>query len=202
MLLPKLCYGAALLLALPRLSTATPVLLPDSTAPARRQVFTLHTLRLAAPFTPALGYERGVGARWSVRTSLGADQERLRSSYSGPDQTGTPITISTQYRYTNLLADVSLNYYLQARKPSMIGWFVGAGLIGAYSHTQVRQESPTASSRTYQDVQARPLLRAGRHWALGPRWLLDTHVAVAVSISRRPWVALTEFVGLGAGYRW
>ncbi|MGY2134889.1 hypothetical protein ACW9KT_21845 [Hymenobacter sp. HD11105] len=201
MLFRTLCYGAALLaLPLPSLAT-TPALLPDSTAPIRRQVFTLHTLRLTSPFTPALGYERGVGARWSVRASLGGDHARQRSRFSGPDPTGTPITFSTQFRTTDLIADASLNYYLQARQPSLIGWFVGAGLIGAYSHSRAIQESPTASSRTSQDVQVRPLLRAGRHWALGQRWLVDTHVAVAVSIARRPRVALTEFVGLGAGYR-
>ncbi|MGY2134875.1 hypothetical protein ACW9KT_21775 [Hymenobacter sp. HD11105] len=200
MLLRKVCSGAALLLALPRLSTAaTPPITPDSLA--RRQLLTLHTLRLTSPFTPALGYERGVGSRWSVRASLGGDHARQRSRFSGLDPTGTPITFSTQFRTTDLIADASLNYYLQARQPSLIGWFVGAGLIGAYSHSRAIQESPTAASSTSQDVQVRPLLRAGRHWALGQRWLVDTHVAVAVSIARRPRVALTEFIGLGAGYR-
>ncbi|UOQ68818.1 hypothetical protein [Hymenobacter volaticus] len=114
---------------------------------------------------------------------------------------GVLIAGTAHYRYTTLYTDASLNYYLQARKPTFVGWFVGVGFIAAYAYRRVTNDNPQYPTRTSHDVAVRPLLRGGRHWALGQRWLLDTHVAVAISSYPTQRIALNEFIGVGAGYR-
>lgn len=201
MILHNLCYGAALLLATPWESTAQPTTPPDSTVTPRRHLLTLHTLHIAEPFIPALGYERRVWTRWGVRASLGGESYYYRYNYDEFDVNGIPYRVSGHSRSTTLFTDVSLNYYLQARKPTLVGWFVGGGVITAFNRWRTKRDGPNPSSRTSHYFEMRPILRGGRHWALGQRWLLDTNVAVAISSYKAQPLAIKEFIGVGAGYR-
>ncbi|MDF7814188.1 hypothetical protein [Hymenobacter sp. YC55] len=193
-------WYSAFLLAIPFGSRAHS-LPSDSTAAPRRHLLTLHTLHIVSPLIPALAYEVPVSSRWALRASLGGDHNSYRYTFNYYDDMGVLVSGSTRYRYTGLIADVSLNYYLQARKPALLGWFVGGGVLGAFSRRQVTHDNTGFASRTSHDFLVRPLLRAGRHWALGKRWLLDTHVAVAVSSYPTQRIALNELLGVGAGYR-
>ncbi|WP_324672160.1 hypothetical protein [Hymenobacter sp. GOD-10R] len=191
-----LCYSGAFLLALSPGSAAHSAA-PDSTAATHRHLLTLHTLRVNAPFLPALGYESQVHPRWSVRTSLSGQRNSLNYSYNTIDETGTIHgPISRRYRSTTLITDVSLNYYLQGSKPALVGWFVGAGLRSGLQRTRITDDGAVAFSPTFRALSVRPLLRAGRHWALGQRWLVDTHVGILVSSS-----SLERVIGVGVGYR-
>jgi hypothetical protein len=193
-------YSAAFFLLIPLASVARSAP-PDSTVASRRHLLTLHTLHIRTPFIPALGYEASVRPRWGVRASLGANHNSNRYSSSYYNAAGLLIVGTTHYRYTSLLTDASLNYYLQARKQALIGWFVGVGFIAGYTYRRVTNDSPSFPTRTSHDVAVRPLLRGGRHWTLGQRWLLDTHVAVAISSYPTQRIALNELLGVGAGYR-
>ncbi|WP_143436523.1 hypothetical protein [Hymenobacter crusticola] len=195
-----LCYGA-FLLALPLGNAAHPTT-PDSTAAPHRHLLTLHTLRISSPFVPALGYEAPVRPRWSVRTSLGGYHNSYRYSYNTVDETGTLHgPISRRYRSTTLVVDASLNYYLQGSKPALVGWFVGAGLRTGLQRTRITDDGILAFSPTLRVLSVRPLLRAGRHWALGQRCLVDTHVGLLVSSYRTQRVSLVRVIGVGLGYR-
>ncbi|UOG73411.1 hypothetical protein MTX78_14895 [Hymenobacter tibetensis] len=191
-------YGAALLLLFPFGSRAQ----SDSIAVSpHRHLLTVHTLHIAAPFIPALGYEARVRPRWGGRVSLGGRSTSYRYNYPYADANGLIVTGTTKYRNTELLADASLNYYLQGRKPELMGWFIGAGIIAAFSRNQFTSDDLTYRSGTHRSLAARPIVRAGRHWALGQRWLLDTNVAVVVWSDPDRMVYLKEFIGIGAGYR-
>jgi hypothetical protein len=195
------CYSAALLQSIPLASMSHPSPPDSSAVAARPHLLTGHTLHLGSPFIPAAGYEAIVRPRWGLRASLGGRHASKRYTYSSTDSNGRTAIGTTEFRFTDLLVDASLNYYLQSRKPSLTGWFVGVGLITAFNHTRIAEDNPAYRSHTHQEVGARPTLRAGRHWALGPRWLLDTHVAVAIWADPARVVFLKEFIGLGAGYR-
>jgi hypothetical protein len=198
-LMSPFCYRVALLLSMPLGSMAQSTL-PDSSAVSRRHLLTAHTLHVAAPFIPALGYEALVRPRWGVRGSLGVERDgyRYQSSYT---EAGMRVTGRSEYRYTGLLADASLNYYLQAQKPALMGWFVGAGFVTEYSYSRLTNTGGPFPSETRRHFAVRPLLRGGRHWTLGQRWVLDTHVAVAPwSRTNRP-LYVKLFTGIGAGYR-
>jgi hypothetical protein len=191
-------YGAALLLSIPFTSMAQPAP-PDSSAGPRRHLLTVHTLHIASPFVAAVGYEALVRSRWSVRASLGGTRDTYRYTSYYIDAAGYIVPGTGQSHRTHLLADASLNYYLQARKPALLGWFVGAGFLTAFTH--IKDKDLIAPARTYRELAARPILRAGRHWALGRRWLVDTNVAVAIWSDPDRVVFLQEFIAVGAGYR-
>ena len=196
-------YSAALLLALPLTSIAHPAPPDSSAVTPRHRLLTVSTFHVWSPLIPSLGYEALVRPRWGVRANLGAHHASERYTYTSSYNAGYgTYTIGTrQYRQTVLAADVSLNYYLQARKPALLGWFAGVGVITVFSHSRYTDDKPAYESITYRRVSARPTLRAGRHWALGQRWLLDTNVAVAIWHDPGRVVFLQEFIGLGAGYR-
>jgi hypothetical protein len=122
-------------------------------------------------------------------------------SYSYQDMAGAVINVSTNYRYSRLTAEASLNYYLQAHKPALIGWFVGTGLVAGATRSHTTEAGTYPFSQKFSGLQVRVALRGGRHWALGQRWLLDTNAAVeATSYRSRP-LALNKMLDLGIGYR-
>jgi hypothetical protein len=196
-----LCYSASLLLSIPFGSLTHPAPPDSSAVSARRHLLTAHTLHIASPFIPALGYEVVVRPRWGVRASLGGAHNTYRYNSSYVDANGMLTSGTREYRSTDVLLDASFNYYLQSQKPALMGWFVGAGIITGFSHFRVTDDDPAYRSYSRRHVAARPFLRAGRHWALGQRWLLDTHVGVAVWTDPNRLVFLKEFIGVGAGYR-
>jgi len=195
------CYGAALLLLFPFGSIAQSPS-PDSSAVSpRRHLLTVHTLHLASPFVPALGYETRVRSRWGVRVSLGGQHDSYRYNSYYIDANGVLATGTAKESNLSLYTDISLNYYLQARKPALIGWFVGAGFLTAFNHDRYTNGDPAYGSKTYRHIAARPTLRAGRHWALGQRWLLDTNVGVVIWSDPYRGLYVEELIGVGAGYR-
>ena len=197
----RLWISAALLLASSATNAASFSSPADSVMALHHRLFTLSTPSLKASWLPTLAYEWQVRPRWSVRTAIGYDYESRASSYSYVNLNGELVSTSSCFSYKSLLANTTATYYLQAKKPALIGWFVGAGLSTGITHSDFRQESPVVSSRKGYDFLLRPLVRAGRHWALGPRWLLDTSVNVEFASGSTRILFLNSWFGLGLGRR-
>lgn len=196
----------ALLLAAPLANAAAYCSPPDSTVVARNRLLTINLPQSSGgSLFPTIGYEWGVHPRLGVRTLLGYEynQHRSGSTYYDPD--GSTQTFSYRHRYSGLLAKASLNYYFQTRKPALVGWFAGAGLVARAYRSRTDEDGPIPFSNTNNGFRVRPIVMAGRHWALGRRWLLDTHLGAEFSTwyryrnKRR--LHVQETVGLGVGYR-
>jgi hypothetical protein len=206
MLLIKLWIGALLLVA-PLANAASYCSPPDSTVVSRSRLLTINAPQSSrGSVWPTIGYEWGVRERWGVRTLLGYEYNEYRISYTNSDLDGNIETFSTRYRNSALMAKASLNYYFQTRKPALVGWFAGAGLLARVHYDRRNQESPFSSSEKNTGVAVRPIVMAGRHWALGRRWLLDTHLGAEFYTLRNyntngRALYADATLGLGVGYR-
>lgn len=205
-MLLKLWIGALLLVA-PLARAASYCSPPDSTVVSRSRLLTLNAPQSnGGSVLPLIGYEWSIHPRWGVRALLGYEYENRRSGYTYYDPDGTTLTVTTRYRYSGLVAKASLNYYFQTRKPALVGWFAGAGLLTRAYRSRIDEESSFSFSDTNTGLAVRPILMAGRHWALGRRWLLDTHLAAEFYTNRNNFNNRRDLyaeatLGLGVGYR-
>jgi hypothetical protein len=195
-----------MLLAAPLANATSYCTPPDSTVVSRNRLLTLNAPQSSGgSILPTIGYEWSLHPRWGVRTLLGYEYNEYRSGYTYYDPDGTTVDFTSRYRRIGLLAKASLNYYFQARKPALVGWFAGAGLLARAYRNRVDQESPFQSSEKNNVLYVRPVIMAGRHWALGRRWLLDTHLGAEFYIqhyrANRRALFADATLGLGVGYR-
>ncbi|GAA3940987.1 hypothetical protein [Hymenobacter algoricola] len=197
--------GALLLGALP--AAAQPIQ-PDTTMTRRPHSLKLGGQTSSSGLLPTLSYESQLRPRLSVQASAGYSARATRHAYN-VRLTSTGVTSDSYTQQQNrLTAGAQLRYYFQGQKPALLGWYAGAGLAGVYSHARVRPDSAAAIVRS--QVQLQPQLRAGRQWAVGPRFLLDTFLGFdlvqyadyAFVAQPRRHLDLNPVFGLQAGYRW
>ncbi|KAA9339856.1 hypothetical protein F0P96_04365 [Hymenobacter busanensis] len=161
---------------------------------------------------PTLSYEWLIAPRLSTEATIGYDGYTHRGGADYFTDAGV-IRYQASSKVRRVAAFGQARYFLQASKPALIGWYVGAGLQARYEHARTNHSQSGDGiedqhvTTTYNSFKVNPQFRVGRQWALGRRLSLDTFLSLDVSRPKRlagdPTSALrfTPGLGLQLGYR-